>query len=174
MSGLGEGNSQGRTVETVRSATSAQTSLNKAKPVPAILWGGLIAGALDITYAMVEGIMSGRTTARTLKSVASRLLGRAAFQGGWEIAALGLALHFFIALGAATVYYAASRRMAVLVDRPWISGLLFGALVYLIMNRIVLPLSAVPFKTTLQIPGLLVHMFFVGLPLALSVRHYSK
>ena len=42
------------------------------------------------------------------------------------------------------------------------------------MNRIVLQLSAVPFKTTLQISGLLVHMFFVGLPIALSVRRYSK
>ena len=156
------------------SANSAQLSLRKAKPAPAILWGGLIAGALDITYAIVSGTIAGATPARTLKSVASGLLGRAAFQGGWEIAALGLALHLLIALGAATVYYAASRRMAILVDRAWISGLLFGALVYLAMNRIVLPLSAVPFKTTLQIPGLLVHMFFVGLPIALSVRRYSK
>ena len=126
------------------SATSAQISLRKAKPAPAILWGGSISGALDITYAMVEGAISGRTTARTLKSVASGLLGRAAFQGGWEIAAFGLVLHFLIALGAATVYYAGSRRMAILVDRAWISGPLFGALVYLAMNRIVLPLSAVP------------------------------
>ena len=153
---------------------NAEVSLNQARPLQAILWGGFIAGALDITYAIVEGALSGRPPARTLQSVASGMLGRAAFQGGWGIAALGLVLHFLIALGAATVYYAASRRMAILVDRAWISGLLFGALVYLAMNRIVLPLSAVPFKTTLQIPGLLVHMFFVGLPIALSVRHYSK
>jgi hypothetical protein len=145
-----------------------------AKPVRAILCGGFIAGALDITYAIIRGAMAGITPARVLKSVASGLLGRAAFQGGSEIAALGLVLHFFIALGASTVYYVASRRMAVLVDRAWLSGLLFGALVYLVMYRVVVPLSAAPFRTTLRIPDLLVHMFFIGLPIALSVRRYSR
>ncbi len=149
-------------------------NLNRARPLPAILWGGLIAGALDISYAMIMGNMAGGTPARTLKSVASGLLGRPTFQGGWEIAALGLVLHFCIALGAATVYYAASRKVSILVDRAWISGLLFGALVYLFMNLIVVPLSAAPFRIRLQITGLLVHMFLVGLPIALSVRRHSK
>jgi len=173
MSVLGEGNAQGR-VEAFMSETSAQISLNKVRPVPAILWGGFIAGALDISYACIDGIRLGRPITRTLQSVASGLLGRAALQGGWESAGLGLLLHFFIALGAATVYYAASRKMAILTDRSWMSGLLFGALVYLFMNLIVVPLSAAPFRIPLRIPGLLVHMFFIGLPIALSVRHYSK
>lgn len=149
-------------------------SLDNVRPLPAILVGGLIAGACDITFAIVANNMAGSTSARTLKSVASGLLGRPAFQGGWEIAALGLALHFCIALGAATTYYAASRWIAVLVERPWLSGLLFGALVYLFMNLVVVPLSAAPFRIPLRITGLLVHMFFVGLPIALFVRRYSK
>ncbi len=155
-------------------ATPTDSPVRRPKAVPAILWGGLIAGALDISYAVVQGLWSGRPAARTLQSVASGLLGRDAFQGRWETAALGLLLHFIIALGAATVYYAASRKLAILVDRAWLSGLLFGTLVYLFMNLVVVPSSAATFRIPLHIPGLLVHMFFVGLPIALSVSRYSK
>jgi hypothetical protein len=68
----------------------------------------------------------------------------------------------------------ASRKMAIFVDRAWLSGLLFGTLVYLFMSLIVVPFSAAPFRISLQIQGLLVHMFFIGLPIALSVSRYSK
>ncbi len=44
---------------------------------------------------------------RILQSIASGLLGASAFQGGPQTAALGALLHFFIALVAAAVYYAA-------------------------------------------------------------------
>jgi hypothetical protein len=140
---------------------------------PAILCGGLIAGALDITYAGVDGLLIGRPVMRTLQSVACGLLGRAALQGGWNTAALGLALHFVIALGAAATYYAVSRKWPLLAQRAVTCGLLFGALVYLFMNRVVVPISAAPFRIPLHIPGLLVHMFGVGLPIALSVRRYA-
>ena len=81
---------------------------------------------------------------RVLKFIASGLLGAAAFQGGAAIAALGLALHFVIALGAAAVYWAASRRIAFLATHPVPSGLLYGVAVYFFMNLVVIPLSAVP------------------------------
>jgi hypothetical protein len=111
---------------------------------------------------------------RTLQSVASGLLGRGALDGGWATAALGVALHFTIALGAATVYYLASRRIALMVQRPVLSGLLFGALVYLCMSRVVVPLSAAPFRIPLTLLDLAVHMFFIGLPIALAVRRYGR
>jgi len=142
--------------------------------LPAIFTGGLIAGALDITYASLEGLVSGRPIPRTLQSVASGLLGRAAFQDGWQNAALGMLLHFCIAVGAATIYYAISRRLTVLVHRPWMSGVFFGAIVYFTMNLIVVPLSAAPFRIKFHFMGLLVHILFVGLPIALSVRHYAR
>ncbi|MGH9779161.1 MAG: hypothetical protein ACRD5I_12190 [Candidatus Acidiferrales bacterium] len=140
----------------------------------AILCGGLIAGALDISYACVRGILRGSTAVRTLQSVASGLLGRAALDGGWATAGLGLGLHFVIALGAATVYYLASRRIALMVKRPVLSGLLFGALVYLFMSRVVVPLSAAPFTIRLTLLDLAVHMFFIGVPIALAVRRFSR
>ena len=97
----------------------------------AILCGGLVAGALDITYACVRGILRGGTAQRTLQSVASGLLGRGALEGGWATAALGLALHFLIALSFATTYYLASRKIALMVKRPVLSGLKDGERVVL-------------------------------------------
>jgi hypothetical protein len=173
MNTPGVGNSSG-SLKAPLTEPSAKVALNKARPAPAILWGGLIAGASDISYACIDGLRVGRPVARTLQSVASGLLGRAALEGGWESAGLGLLLHFSIAMGAATTYYAASRKVAILTDRPWTSGVLFGALVYLFMNLIVVPLSAAPFRIPLRIPGLLVHMFFVGLPIAVCVGRYSS
>lgn len=47
----------------------------------AILWGGLIAGALDITAACITSSLRGVTPVRVLQSVASGVLGAAAFKG---------------------------------------------------------------------------------------------
>src|SRR4030095_9717030 len=80
---------------------------------------------------------------RVLHSVASGLLGAAAFQGGGKTAVLGLALHFLIATTAAAVFYFASRRLLFLIERPVPFGLLYGAIVYAFMNFVVLPLSNV-------------------------------
>ena len=93
-------------------------------------------------------------------------------------AALGLALHFSIALSAAAVYYAASRKIAFLYQRAVIWGLFYGIAVYMVMTWIVVPLSALPkskapFTLTGLILSLLTHMFCVGLPIALATRKYS-
>ncbi len=80
-----------------------------------LVQGGVLAGALDITYAIVFNyVRSGVPPVRILQSVASGLLGRAAYSGGAGTAGLGLALHFFIALTAAAC---ASRRVVLSVSR---------------------------------------------------------
>lgn len=139
----------------------------------AILTGGLIAGALDITYAIVISTMRGRTPMAVLQSVASGLLGRDAYQGGVPVAALGLFLHFCIALIWASIFWAASRQLLVLTRKPVPSGILYGVFVYAMMNLVVIPLSRVPprtapMATVVLVTGLLIHMFGIGLPIALA------
>ena len=85
------------------------------------LAGGLLAGVLDIVYAFVWLGASGRTPEFVLQSVASGWLGRAAFTGGMGAAALGLASHLGISVGAAAVYGAAVRGSAWLRTH-WIAG----------------------------------------------------
>jgi hypothetical protein len=159
-------------------ADSAALSLEKPKAYRAILWGGLIAGTLDILAAFVNSGLRGVSPARVLQAIASGLLGADSFKGGFATAVFGLVLHFFIATTATAVYYAASRKLKVLVDQPIVCGLAYGVPVYLVMNHLVLPLSAVPFKPphTLDavVTAALILMFCVGLPIGLVVRRYSK
>lgn len=147
-----------------------------------ILVGGLIAGTLDITYACVFfGIRNHVTPIRILQSVARGALGQQAFQGGLKTAALGLFFHFLIALTAAAIYVFASRALPFMITHAVVCGILYGLCVYLFMYGIVMRVSAIH-STTLPwsspwavlIPNLLIHMFGIGLPIALVARRYSK
>src|SRR5947208_16513262 len=143
----------------------------------AIFWGGLICGILDITQAIVAWhFQTGAKPIRIWQSVAVGLLGPKAFQGGMKTAILGGALHFFIAFIWAAVYYVASRKLTFMISRPILSGLLFGELVWLVMNFIVIPLSAAhrpPWRASAIITGPIGHLFLVGLPIALAVRRWA-
>jgi hypothetical protein len=152
-------------------------STNTPHAVPAIFVGGLIAGALDITYAITYLAYMGRPPAWTLQSVASGALGKVAFDGGTATALLGLFFQFVISCGAAAVFYAASRVVPALLRHAVLAGLAFGVGIYVVMSFVVVPLSAAPFKMTFPLASvvrnLLVHMLLIGLPIALSVRRWA-
>ncbi|HEY3663091.1 MAG TPA: hypothetical protein VGL24_08055 [Chthoniobacterales bacterium] len=148
--------------------------MRRLSALSAILIGGMIAGALDITYAVGFSALRGVAPMRVLQSVASGWLGAPAFRGGASTAALGLALHFCIALLWAVIFYQASKALPFLTRYPVIAGLLFGILIYAVMNLVVLPLSSFPRKVSFPLlvlaTGILVHMFGIGLPISLAVR----
>lgn len=111
----------------------------------AIVAGGLALGAADIIFAMSYWYAkAGVPPFRIFQSVASGLLGRAAFAGGMASTALGALAHFAIATAMVAVYYLAARRLAALVQRPWRYGAAYGLMLYVVMNYIVVPLSAAP------------------------------
>lgn len=143
-----------------------------------IFWGGVIAGTLDICAAFLTAwLRAGVSPVRVLHFVASGLIGAAAFSGGAKTAILGLALHFLIATTATVVFYFASRKWMSLIEHPVNFGLLYGILVYLFMNFVVLPLSSIaprPMTLTGFIIGILTIMFCIGLPIALIVRRFSR
>jgi hypothetical protein len=137
--------------------------------------GALVAGALDISYAIVfHHFRSGVPPARILQSVASGLLGRDAYKGGALTAMLGLGLHFFNAFVITAIFFAAAAKIPALIRRPTPIGILYGIVVYAVMNDVVVPLSAIghrfPFVPIVAITGILVHMFFIGVPIAWAAR----
>lgn len=160
--------------EQVASMTAAAGSGSRA--LKAILAGGLIGGAFDITYACTVWAFRGATPIRIGQSVAAGLLGReASLAGGVPTGLLGFVLHFSIVIVMAAVYYAAATRIPLLVKRAVWCGPIYGLGLYLTMNYVVMPLSAIgkhggTGPLYLVIPEILVHMFLVGLTIALFTR----
>jgi hypothetical protein len=109
-----------------------------------VFWIALVAGTLDITENLVFSQLRGVSPWTVFQYIASGLIGKQAFQGGWASVALGVAVHYIIALIWTGVFYAVARKLAIVMRRPVLSGLLYGGVVYLIMNFIVVPLSGVP------------------------------
>jgi hypothetical protein len=143
----------------------------------AISAAALLSGILDLSATSTVMKTQGMPLERLLQGIASGALGKSSFQGGKKTAATGLFLHFFIAFAATVIYYESSRRLFFLIDHPFFSGALYGIAVHLVMSRIVLPLSAAPkreFSAKAFLTQLVIHILFVGLPIALTVSHLSR
>jgi hypothetical protein len=148
----------------------------------AIVTGWLLCGVLDITAACLQAwIQTGRAPADVLRGVASALWGPTAMTGGPGMAAVGLAMHFTVALTATLIFYALRRRMAILRIAPlWIVGPLYGVVVFCAMNYGTLPalswLRSLYLHTPPRWPGpmgwpqLAIHLVCVGTPIVWGVR----
>ena len=138
---------------------------------------GLLSGIIDLTATSILVKTQGVPIERLLQTIASGALGPSAFQEGKKTAAMGVFFHFFIAFFAALIYYAISRKMSALIDYPLFSGVVYGSAVHLVMSRIVVPLSAAPkreFSAKAFLTQLIIHIFCVGLPIALVVSYLSR
>lgn len=140
-----------------------------------IVWIGLIAGTLDISENLIYNHFRAVTPKMVFQYIASGLIGRVSFEMGGASVALGVAIHFAIALSWTAIFYLASRRMAGLRKRPVVSGLTYGVVVYIVMTYVVLPLTRVPplrHPVTLmnRVNALLPLLFCIGLTIALLVR----
>jgi hypothetical protein len=157
---------------------STTTTLPAQNPntLLAILWGGLLCGVLDLTAALVVYGYMGAKPLRLLQSIAAGLLGPSTYNGGTATALLGLLCHFVIAFSAAAVFVSASRLAPFLVRHAVLTGVLYGIAVYFFMSRVVVPLSAAakfPFSFKMMIIGIVIHIFCVGLPIALAARRFA-
>jgi hypothetical protein len=122
--------------------------MNK-KFVTAAVMGGAIAGVLDIGAAAAA---NGLGLDVIMRAIARGVLGPAAMKGGTEAAALGFALQVFMGALIGLIYGVAATRLPALIKR-WIPfGMAYGVGIFLVMNYVVVPLSAVgkapTFKST--------------------------
>ena len=151
-----------------------RTSFSSA--IKTILLSGFVAGTLDILGAFtVYGYIIANVPAfRVLQAVAAGVYGNTAFTGGSAMAAYGLLFHYCIALFFSVVYFFAFSKLASLRKYPVAGGVVYGVVVWCIMNLVVLPASnaaAQPFQWSSFMWSVGLIVFFVGLPIAL-VTHY--
>jgi uncharacterized membrane protein YagU involved in acid resistance len=139
-----------------------------------LIAGGIVVGSLDITYAILFWSFRGVTPTRVFQSVAAGILGRDSFNLGMKSALLGAALHYFIAFSIVIVYWIASKWLPLLIEHAVICGIVYGILVYIVMNYVVIPLSNAARPKTFNLLwvscSVIVHAFLIGLPAALFAR----
>ncbi len=163
-------------------ASSVRVSTPAVTVRQAFLTGWLLCGVLDITAACIQAwVQAGRNPWQVLKGVASGLWGPAAMTAGPGMAALGLAMHFTVALTATAIFYALARRIALLRTAPLLLvGPVYGAIVFAAMNYGTLPLlsllrhfylGTVPrWPGTMGPPQFFIHLVCVGLPIVWGLR----
>jgi hypothetical protein len=139
----------------------------------------LIAGTLDISDALIFYGLRGVPPLGLLRFIAGCLVGVSALHGGLGMAALGLAIHYTITLFWSPLFLLAATRVRFLTRYAIASGLLYGGLIYILMNFVVLPLTRLPPRThhlapAVLINGVLALLLFMGLPIALIARHFAR
>jgi hypothetical protein len=142
----------------------------------AIVWGGAACAVLDGLAACVQFGLKRIKPLHVWQGVASGLLGERAFREGWVSGGFGLLLHSLIAFSVATVFVEASLQFPFLVRVYWISGPLYGVIVFLVMNLAVVPLSLRPQRpasSQVIFLQLIIHVLFVGLPIAMAANRFS-
>lgn len=162
-------------------ATATLVIERRETDAPRIIRAGLTVAVLDALFAIALYVVVLRVTTvpRVFQSIAAGLLGRASYSGGAATVALGVVCHLTVAFGWTMLFYLASRRVTSLRELAKTSagglavGLLYGAIVWLGMDLVVIPLSrATPTPVTNWRFWLLLawHSVGVGLPIVKILR----
>ena len=134
----------------------------------------LVAGTLDILFAMVLTLIYGREIPNMLRYVASGPFPTATDMGTAG-AVLGLITHFSLMAIMAAAFVLAARQWPTLLQKPIQWGIIYGLITYVVMNWIVVPLrfdTPLPPKTMSIATQLFAHIVLVGVPIALiAARH---
>lgn len=136
----------------------------------------LVAGTLDILFAIGLSVFSGRDPMNMLRFIASGPFPPAT---GWAGAGsiLGLAIHFTLMAIMAAGFVLIAQRRPVILDTPLRWGVAYGLVTYFVMNWIVVPLrfdAPLPPSATSIATQLFAHIVLVGIPIALVASKFLR
>ena len=143
----------------------------------AIFTAGIVCATLDGGGVSLYYWLKGFPPLRIWQGVASSLLGRAALSQGWRSGLFGIFLHVCVAYTVATIFVLLARRIPMLTRHFVWSGLIYGLGVFIVMNRIVVPLTRIghhPNTQETQNKQLVLHCFAIGLSIAFITRTYLR
>ena len=153
--------------------------MNKHKSYAAIVTivkAGLLAGTLDITCALVQYyLQTGNNPEVVLKFIASGVFGPAALKGDIPFALYGLLFHYLIAFTWTIFFFLIYPKIPVLSRNRILSGCGYGFFVWVVMTRIVVPLSntpKIPFNLGRAVIAVLILMFAIGMPISFLINKY--
>jgi hypothetical protein len=139
---------------------------------------GLIAGLLDITAATTQFLLSGgKNPVQILLFIASGIYGKEAFAGGTGMAIVGFLLHMFNAMAFTVFFFLVYPRLKAISENRYLWTIFYGAFVWMVMNRIVIPLSNITqreFNLRSAAIGMAILIVFIALPIVIGAqRHYG-
>ena len=162
-------------------STIASTSpADRNSLLRSIALGGTIIGLfhLIIQDGIVFSLLEKYPFIPVFQYIASGAMGKAAFAGGLATALLGAVLEFLMTFIIAGIFIVSAYGIPLLRRYVIVGSLLYGVGVFIVMNFIVLPLSAappLPVSTMPQIIELLIeHILVIGLPLGILVRRNAN
>ena len=157
--------------------TGPVTDVPKHNRLKVLLLSGLLVGTLDITAACIQTLVNGGDPLKMLRFVASGLLGKEALAGGTLISFYGLVFHYCIAMIWTCLFFFLYPRLKLERFNTILVGILYGAFVWTIMTRVILPLSAAPalkFKLLPAVIAMSILIVAIGLPLSFIARKYYR
>ena len=146
--------------------SAVSSTMSRSPAWSQILTGGFLIALGDISFAItlwfhwnVDGIV------RVFQTIAVGVLGKASYDGGGAAAALGAALHLFMATMFVLIYTLVAQRKPGLLDKPFLLGPAYGVVLYIVMNFVVMPLSRVGASPSFNHPdwiaySVVAHMVF--------------
>jgi hypothetical protein len=155
---------------------ASTTLINRNSLLRLSVIGGIISGFLHflIQQGIVFGLILKTPIISSLQYVASGIMGDAAFTGGLATALLGLVLDFIMITIMAGVFIFSVDRIPLLRRNVILGSILYGFGIFIVMNLIVLPLSAAPALPApplwLLIELVMQHILLIGLPLGILVQ----
>lgn len=148
----------------------------------AMAFAGFVAGSIDVGVA---ALIYRLNPVIILHAIASGVLGKASYYEGTRSALLGIVLQWGMSLAIAAIYVAAAHRLRWLTGRWVRGGLAYGCGIFIVMNYLVVPLSASWPHHPFTVHGLehrfppdkliynLLAMLLFGLIVAFFARHFG-
>jgi len=162
------------------STITSTSPTNRNSLLRSIALGGII---IFIIHLIIQewiffSLLEKNSFVSVLQYIASAVLGNSSFAGGIGTALLGTLLHLFTCCVIAAVFILSANRIPLLRRYPIAGAFLYGFGVYIVMNLIVLPLSAappLPAQTTPELIELVIeHVLLIGLTLGILVRRNAN
>ena len=143
----------------------------------AIVTAWLVVGTLDLTSATIQTLVMGGNPMRMLQYISSSIIGQDAFDGGIKYSLLGVFIHFCIAFSWTLLFFLLYPKIKGLSNHKLLTGIVYGLIVWLVMNRVVVPLSKIParpFNLKNALIGLGILIIAIGIPLSyMASRYYA-
>jgi hypothetical protein len=146
----------------------------------AVLLTTLVAGTLDIIAAHLHfTINTGEWPRKMFYAIAGGAIGlKTALAGGPAVVVLGVFIHYFISFSFTLFFFLLYPVISKISVNKYLNGVVYTIFVWLIMNFIVLPLTALPSKPFVldinKVIGFLILTIVFGIPISIMADKYYR